>query len=502
MTGLSAAEKPIRISGKEAEEVGFDKIAKRLAELHELRIVLLDGLNIHHSVPGDVLELWSQPPGDTPSTPTTDIRDVCPKITELDLGRNLFTSIHQIAAICGQLEHLKSLRVDGNRFHALKISSTERQHFKRIFAKVENLTLDSTLLTWPEIVDTCSCFTSLRTLSISSNEFYDLDPTISLADFPALETIKLETNRLTALTDISTLSTIPSLRRIILKYSYISAAYALASQPTLFSHITDLDVSFNNIASWTFINDVGATFPALTSLRISHNPLYSSLFSPAGRELTPDDGYMLTIARLPHLQTLNFSSITEKDRLNAETYYISLVVQELSLAPESETAKIMESHPRWRELCEEYGEPTIKRTSDHVDPRSLAARLLTLEFSVSPEAARLFNQPIDEKATVKNVPKRFNVYSVLGAMARAYGQNHVAPGLSLNLVTEDWEEVNGQREKRVIRLVPETRGIGTFLEDGERIGHVRVEYEEPARNMGERMNHAIAGSLLGQIIAA
>jgi hypothetical protein len=211
---------------------------------------------------------------------------------------------------------------------------------------------------------------------------------------------------------------------------------------------------------------------------------------------------MLTIARLPHLRTLNFSTITEKDRLNAETYYMSLIVQELSLAPDSETSKIKASHRRWSELCEEYGEPTIKRQSDHIDPRSLAARLLTLEFSLSPSAAGLFQRLIDEEASIKNVPKRFNIYSVLGAMARAYGQGFVAPGLSLNLVTEDWEDIEGKMEKRVVRLVPETRGIGTFLEDGERVGRVRVEYEEPARNMVNEGGHAVVGSLLEQTVVA
>jgi hypothetical protein len=181
---------------------------------------------------------------------------------------------------------------------------------------------------------------------------------------------------------------------------------------------------------------------------------------------------------------------------------MSLIVQELSLAPESETPKIKESHPRWDELCEEYGEPTIKRQSDHIDPRSLAARLLTLEFSLSPAAASLFNKSSDEKAMVKHLPKRFNIYSVLGAMARAYGQNFVAPGLSLNLVTEDWEDIEGKMEKRVVRLIPETRGIGTFLEDGERVGRVRVEYEEPARNLVNERGHGVVGSLLEQTVVA
>lgn len=41
----------IKISGKTVEEVGFEKISQQLANLHELRIVVLDGLCIHGILP-------------------------------------------------------------------------------------------------------------------------------------------------------------------------------------------------------------------------------------------------------------------------------------------------------------------------------------------------------------------------------------------------------------------------------------------------------------------
>ena len=351
-----------------------------------------------------------------------------------------------------------------------------------------------------EIVDVCLCFPSLKSLSISSNEFDELDNKIFLSTFPAITTIKLESNRFTKLSDIIPLARIPSLRQVVLKYNNIqdvSPNIDATSFGAKFTHITDLDVSYNAITSWAFINDLATFFPSLTALRISHNPLYTSLHSPLGKELTADDGYMLTIARLPGLKTLNFSAITEKDRLNAETYYLSLIVQELSLKSEEDAADILKGHPRWTELCEEYGEPTVKRDGDHIDPRSLAARLLTLEFELSSSAAALFAVDKGTEVTVKNIPKRFNIYSVLGCMAKGFGQTSVVPGLHLSLITDDWEEIDGQRVKREVRLVPETRGIGTFVE--ERIGHVRVDYIEPDMEELSMREHVVAGSWLNQI---
>lgn len=83
------------ISGKKvAEEVGFDKIRAQLAQLHELKIVLVDGLQVNCA-----------------ERPDRRIRDVCPKIAELDLSRNLFESCIEIIHICGELSNLRTLKL-------------------------------------------------------------------------------------------------------------------------------------------------------------------------------------------------------------------------------------------------------------------------------------------------------------------------------------------------------------------------------------------------------
>jgi hypothetical protein len=92
---VAAAEVQIMISGKKvAEEVGFDKIRAQLAQLHELKIVLVDGLQVNCA-----------------ERPDKRIRDVCPKIAELDLSRNLFESCKEIIHICGELRNLRGLKL-------------------------------------------------------------------------------------------------------------------------------------------------------------------------------------------------------------------------------------------------------------------------------------------------------------------------------------------------------------------------------------------------------
>lgn len=87
-------EKQIKISGKLVEEVGFDKIRQQLAQLRELKIVLVDGLRITTAI-----------------HPGGKISEICPKIVELDLSRNLFESCIVVMRICQELDHLTSLRL-------------------------------------------------------------------------------------------------------------------------------------------------------------------------------------------------------------------------------------------------------------------------------------------------------------------------------------------------------------------------------------------------------
>ena len=92
--GALVAESQIEISGKVVEEVGFDKIRQQLAQLHELKIVIVDGLRIA-----------------TAKKAERRIREICPKIVELDLSRNLFEHYEEIMNICRELENLRVLRL-------------------------------------------------------------------------------------------------------------------------------------------------------------------------------------------------------------------------------------------------------------------------------------------------------------------------------------------------------------------------------------------------------
>ena len=50
------AQRPIEWGGKVVQEIGFDKIRKQLRKLQELRIVLIDGLQIDRADAEDLIQ--------------------------------------------------------------------------------------------------------------------------------------------------------------------------------------------------------------------------------------------------------------------------------------------------------------------------------------------------------------------------------------------------------------------------------------------------------------
>lgn len=85
----------IRFGTKIAQEMGFDKIRRKFAQVKELKSVILDGMRIHKA----------RSPGEDA------IGETCPNLTQVDVSRNLFTGLEPVMDICEDLPSLKTLRL-------------------------------------------------------------------------------------------------------------------------------------------------------------------------------------------------------------------------------------------------------------------------------------------------------------------------------------------------------------------------------------------------------
>lgn len=266
----------------------------------------------------------------------------------------------------------------------------------------------------------------------------------------------LENNDFTSLSSLKILSELPNITRLILRGNNIDTVFASQSgdendkSTFQFSRtLTYLDVSHNKIDSWQFINDLATVFPGLDSLRISGNPLHDRAVAPTSvtglpeKPMTVDEAFMLTLARLENLTSLNYSKITQQDRTNGELYYLSLIGKELSASSAADEVRILATHPRYSALCEIYGVPTVVRKSDgvqgtNIKPGSVAARLVTFEFyqTSSAPTSDTISEPVSKSCLI---PKTFDTYRIKGIVSRLFS---LAP-LRFRLVweTEEWDPV-------------------------------------------------------------
>lgn len=470
--------KPVTFNGKPAEEIGFDKIRRQLAQLSELRIIILDGLCMHR--PEARGTKWME------GGEKSDVKDACPKAIELDLSRNLFEDWREVAAICEQLTELRSLRVDGTRFRDVNLTDAEQERCRKAFTRITSLKLEDTLLPWADIARLTHLFPSLTTFSASSNLYTALTPH---TPNPTINDLTLEDNHITSLSSIECLSKLPNLKRLILKSNKVSEIASVGASAPLFPKtVREVDLSFNEITTWSFIEKLIHVFPGLQSLRVSHNPLYQSLQAPDGRSLTADDGYMLTLARLGQLKTLNHSPITEKERLNAESYYLSMIAKELQFASENLREEILKSHPRYEWLCEEYGEPDIQCSANAVNPNSLAARLLRIKFYLATSPSTIFETEIPMGSTAYTtlgvVGKHFNIKPIKCRLIWETGDWMSVRKSATEIVEDDWDsedseaEIGMERVMREIEILPGTRSIGTWIDGTEATVRVEVQSED------------------------
>ena len=158
----------------------------------------------------------------------------------------------------------------------------------------------------------------------------------------------------------------------------------------------------------------------------------------------------------------------------------------------------MAAHPRWKALCEEYGEPVVDalRGEGDVDTASLAARFVDVTFYLAASAKEALSHQPDVVGEWKaDIPRSASVYALLGRVGKRLD---VSP-LKLKLVWEtgerdpvrrggdgsdapEWwdssdEEDEGGEEsewvEREVQLVAGTRIVGSYFEG--RSARVRVE---------------------------
>lgn len=342
------------------------------------------------------------------------------------------------------------------------------------------------LMTWEDVCKLSFHFGSLSSLSASLNELVTLPLIPGLSSMlPQLSSITLEYNKFTCLHEITSLASLPRLRKLNLKGNQISSITTSSDLYVKFgSNLSDLDLSYNAISSWFFVDSIPDAFPGLKNLRLSNNPVYTAAPALGSTSISADETYMLTLARLAGLEILNFSTISAAERTNAEMFYLSRIGKAIAAVPKGQEHKVTTQHRRYAELCEFYGEPVISRAEDAINPNFLEARLIKFNFSLAQEDGTKVEK-------IQAIPKSFDSYQLKGIVGKLFD---LRP-LSLRLVWEtgEWDPMAGYDDQE------DSEDDDTAMADDELEARNKgrwikreVELEDGTRQIGNTIDATVA----------
>ncbi|GAA5887432.1 hypothetical protein JCM16303_004281 [Sporobolomyces ruberrimus] len=321
------------LSNFEIEVVSSEKVAARFRHLGRLREAGLEW---------EALDRACQTNDEAGGDELAEFGKKLSGLEFLHLSCTLLPSLVEVERIARALPKLAFLSLNSNRFESIR-GPTALPGFERL----TTLKLNSTLLTWPEVIRISPSLPNLVNLELGFNRLTRLDhaqPSSAAksepVSLPKLEILNLEMNELHDMEEtILAVSGLPSLKKLVLasnRFETLSLASRMSTTTTsALRQLRHLSLTSNLLSSWSDSIDAlgeaaSTTFPALNSLSIADNPLSSDLTNsrltgptkPTYQNRRGLDTRLLIIARLGFLDTLEGTAITEAEREDAERYWI------------------------------------------------------------------------------------------------------------------------------------------------------------------------------------
>ncbi|KAG9099354.1 hypothetical protein FS749_001414 [Ceratobasidium sp. UAMH 11750] len=347
----------------------MDGVRARISQVERLRRISLDNCDV--ATPGDL----------------ETIARLCPSVQSLDLSHTLLGDWEDVMDIIRQMPNITTLELNLNRLRFIRTIGTQ-------LPRLTHLRLNSTMTSWAEACEIFALFPGLQDLQLGYNQLQrlDLPPGTNVAKPPSsLTTLNLDSNVLDDWVSIMhTCATMPSLHSLMLPSNAIASIPPHSEDsyrtPPLFQ-MQHLSIMENPITSWGAIDSIATWLPNLKDLSISLEPLKLS-----GSSSTSSRDFV--ISRLPQLTRLNGTEITERDRSDAELFYLSWISKHETGSEWDITAL----HPRWRELSNKYqtSNDMIKPTIQNLGSSIIAVNVVRLQGQVSKGRRMNFVPPITD----------------------------------------------------------------------------------------------------------
>uniref|UniRef100_A0A3P8U6Y4 Tubulin-specific chaperone E n=1 Tax=Amphiprion percula TaxID=161767 RepID=A0A3P8U6Y4_AMPPE len=329
-----------------------------------------------------------------------EIRKTTPNVEWLDLSGTLLSCWEDVASITEQLVRLEGLQLSSNR---LSLPSDCLAH-RQAFCSLKVLVLNSSQLTWPQILQSALMWPQVEDLSVAENSITELQRPEGVLQ--SLKSLNLSGNPLEQDSVIS-ISALPRLENLILSNIGLSVLRledaAPGSQTSMFPALKKLYLDNNNITEWDVVNELDK-LPSLVQFWCRGNRLVSS-------DGNPRTANQMLIAKLGQVVTLNGCEIHHEDRRGAELDYIKMFGEAwLKAGGRSQiSSQFTSQHPRYQKLIDKYGAPEEGELKK-IEPFALKNQLLKITFVFPEDAGR---KPIEKK-----LPASMLVQKVKGLLYR------------------------------------------------------------------------------------
>ena len=372
------------IGGKKIENFGFERLNALNSNYESLKSVSLVKKSINRAF------------GSTDDSKV--IAQSLRNVQSLDLGYNLFSTFAHICDLLDNLRSLTTVNISGNKIDDL---DSHILHGGRTYPRIKELYVVNCNLSSRVLKELFKIFPSVEILDASGNDLSELTEK-DLEGVPqSLRELRLSNTGLTYIPSVILKSKVETLD---LSDNFVAS---LPDGVEIVSDVRVLDLSHNSITQWDIIDQINVTFPNLSSLNIEGNPAFTQ--SQGKWDSDRDTVWFLnTLARFDNLKRLNGTILSENDRVEAETYFVSQIIQG--------QVTYDRNLRRWSYLDKKYGiERAMQRQQQRSLPRDkwINKVIVELTFLSKKHGNELFKSKFLRTSTVRYV-KGF-VASKLGA---------------------------------------------------------------------------------------
>ena len=292
-----------------------------------------------------------------------DVSRELPRVTDVDVSNTLLSSWGEIVKLSHQFPRLQLLDVSRNEIAWNALGGCGAPSFRNL----QTLVMNDCRIGWDQVTSLCAHAPGLTELHVAGNDIKSLACDDVVGCFGNLKSLHLEDNLISSWAEVARLAPLPKLKVLNLANNLIARVdtpHPPSSQDgaasidggndcgndggkcgadaPMLQNLAVLFMQNNPMDAWSDV-DALTQFKSLDEIKLSGIGLF------IGKDMIV--ARYGVIARLPTLRTLNGSSVTSKEKADAEITYVAEALRQSDLVGEAEAKA---RYPRLTDLMRIY----------------------------------------------------------------------------------------------------------------------------------------------------